>query len=84
MALQLALDAPDVVHSLALLESALLAVPTGPYGAQAIQRYRAGDKEGVIDVWVAGVCGPTYRSVLAQALPGAFEQAVADADTFFD
>jgi pimeloyl-ACP methyl ester carboxylesterase len=30
-----------------------------------------------------GVCGPDYRAPLERALPGAFEQAVADADTFF-
>jgi pimeloyl-ACP methyl ester carboxylesterase len=83
IALQLALDAPGVVGSLALLETALLAVPTGPYGAQAVERYRAGDKAGAVDAWMRGVCGPAYRATLEQALPGAFEQAVADADTFF-
>jgi pimeloyl-ACP methyl ester carboxylesterase len=31
-----------------------------------------------------GICGPGYREVLDQALPGSFDQAVADADTFFD
>jgi pimeloyl-ACP methyl ester carboxylesterase len=30
-----------------------------------------------------GVSGPSYRAVLDQVLPGAFEQAVVDADTFF-
>ena len=30
-----------------------------------------------------GACGPGYRAVLDQALPGAFAQHVADADTFF-
>ena len=30
-----------------------------------------------------GVCGPDYRAPLEAALPGATEQAVADADTFF-
>jgi pimeloyl-ACP methyl ester carboxylesterase len=30
-----------------------------------------------------GVCGPDYRAALEQALPDAFDQAVADADTFF-
>jgi pimeloyl-ACP methyl ester carboxylesterase len=38
MALQLALDAPDRVLSLALLEPALLAVPSGPYAGEAIGR----------------------------------------------
>ena len=83
MALQLALDTPDAVRSLALLEPALLAVPTGPYGPEAIERYRAGDKAGAVDTWMRGVCGPAYAEVLERTIPGAFEQAVADADTFF-
>jgi pimeloyl-ACP methyl ester carboxylesterase len=83
IALQLALDAPGVVGSLALLETALLAVPTGPYGPAAVERYRAGDKAGAVDTWMRGVCGPDYRAALERALPGAVEQAVADADTFF-
>jgi pimeloyl-ACP methyl ester carboxylesterase len=82
IALQLALDAPETVGSLALLEPALLAVPTGPYGAQATERYRAGDKAGAVDAWMRGVCGPDWRAVFEEALPGAVEQAVADADTF--
>jgi 3-oxoadipate enol-lactonase len=83
MALQMALDAPETVQSLALLEPALLAVPTGPYGAQAIERYRAGDKAGAVDTWMRGVCGPAYREVMEKVLPGACDQAVADVDTFF-
>jgi pimeloyl-ACP methyl ester carboxylesterase len=83
MALQLALDAPEVVQSLGLLEPALLAVPSGPYGAQAMERYLAGDKTGAIDTHMRGVCGPDYRAAFEKALPGAFDQAVADADTFF-
>ena len=81
--LRLALDAPERVHSLALLEPALLAVPTGPYGAEAFGRYQAGDKAGAIDAWMRGVCGPDYAEVMERAIPGAVDQAVADADTFF-
>jgi pimeloyl-ACP methyl ester carboxylesterase len=82
IALQLALDTPSVVGSLALLETALLAVPTGPYGAQAMERYRAGDTHGAVDTWMRGVCGPDWRAVFDEVLPGAAEQAFADADTF--
>ena len=49
----------------------------------AVQLYRAGDKAGAVDTFLRGVCGPDYRAVLDRALPGAFDQAVADADTFF-
>jgi pimeloyl-ACP methyl ester carboxylesterase len=87
IALQLALDAPDVVHSLALLEPALMSVPSvqtsRAFLGNAVQLYRAGDKAGAIDTFLRGVCGPGYRAVLDQALPGAFDQHVADADTFF-
>lgn len=88
IALQLALDAPDAVHSLALLEPALMAVPSAQtsraFVGTAIQLYRAGDKAGAIDTFLRGTCGPGYRAVLDQALPGAFDQHVADAGTFFD
>ena len=87
VALQLALDAPAAVHSLALLEPALYAVPSAQtsraFVGAAIQLYRTGDKAGAVDTFLRGVCGPGYRTVLDQALPGAFAQHVADADTFF-
>jgi pimeloyl-ACP methyl ester carboxylesterase len=87
VALQLALDAPDAVHSLAILEPVLYAVPSVETSRRfigtAVQLYRAGDKAGAIDTSLRGVCGPGYRAVLDQALPGAFDQHVADADTFF-
>ena len=83
MALQLALDFPDSVQSLALLETALLAVPSRPFAGEAMQQYRAGDKAGAVDIWMRGVCGENYRAVLDDVLPDAFDQAVADADTFF-
>jgi pimeloyl-ACP methyl ester carboxylesterase len=90
MALQLALDAPDAVHSLALLEPARPAAPTALHREMvrtvvepALERHAVGDKAGAVDTWMRGVCGPDYGAVLEQALPGAFNQAVVDADTFF-
>jgi pimeloyl-ACP methyl ester carboxylesterase len=87
IALQLALDAPQAVHSLALLEPALYSVPSAEtsmrFVAAAVELYRAGDRTGAIDIFLRGVCGPGYRAVLDQALPAAFDQHVADADTFF-
>lgn len=83
MAVQLALDAPDAVRSVALLEMALMAVPSGSFAPEAIGQYRAGDKRAAVDTWMSGVCGPAYREVFDRVLPGAFDQAVTDADTFF-
>lgn len=42
-----------------------------------------GDKAAAVDTFLQGTCGAGYRALLDQVLPGAFEQAVADADTFF-
>jgi len=83
IALQLAVDHPESVTSLALLETALLAVPTGPFAGQAIQQYRDGDHATAVDTWLGGVAGPDYRATLDRVLPGAFDQAVTDAGTFF-
>ena len=90
VALQLALDAPDAVHTLTLMEAARPAAPTDAerqFGTDvvlaALQRYRAGDKAAAVDIFFRGVFGPGYRAALDHGLPGAFEQAVADADAFF-
>jgi pimeloyl-ACP methyl ester carboxylesterase len=90
IALQLALDFPDVVHSLALMEPAR---PTPPmeeqaqfvrdFVAPALQRYRAGDKAGAVDAFARGVFGSDYRHPLERGFPGVLKQAVADADAFF-
>jgi len=87
IALQLALDAPDVVQSLAVLEPALMSVPSAAtsrvFVGKAVQLYRGGEKVEAIDTFLRGTCGPGYRAVLDRVLPGAFDQHVADADTFF-
>jgi pimeloyl-ACP methyl ester carboxylesterase len=86
IALQLALAEPEMVQSLALLEMAL-AVPGGSPGRtgipESIELYRAGDKSGAVDTFMRAVAGPDYRASADRVLPGAFEQAVKDADTFF-
>ena len=87
IALQFALDAADMVHSMALLEPALMSVPSvqasRAFLETAVQLFRAGDKARAMDTFLRGVCGPGYRAVLDLTLPGAFDQHVADADTFF-
>jgi pimeloyl-ACP methyl ester carboxylesterase len=88
VALQLALDAPDVVHSLAILEPALMTVPSAAtsrvFVGKAVELYRAGKKADAVDTFLRGVCGPGYRAVLDAVLPDAFQQHVADAATFFE
>jgi len=89
IALQLTLDAPGMVHSLALLEPPLLpAVPSGPQFSEWITSvtkvYETGDKVASADAALIGVFGPNYRQLVDGALPpGAFDLGVADIDTFF-
>jgi pimeloyl-ACP methyl ester carboxylesterase len=91
IALQLALDAPDMVHSLVLMEPALPVTAGGPERmlatrkrmAPAFEAFRAGDKARAIDVFMQQVSGPAYRAAVEKSLPGAFARGVADADTFF-
>jgi len=83
IALQIALDAGERVQSLALLEPALLAVPSPPEVPRAIELFRAGDKTAAVETFLRGTCGPDARVPLEKAIPGAFNQALASADTFF-
>jgi pimeloyl-ACP methyl ester carboxylesterase len=83
MALQFALDAPDAVQSLVLLEPPLMAVPSDPRVPRAIELFRTGDKDAAVDTFLQGTCGPDYRPALERAVPDAFDQALAGADTFF-
>ena len=90
IALQLALDAPDAVHTLALMEAARPVPPTEAqaefvheFVEPAVARHRAGDKAAGVDTFFRGVFGSGYRRRLEEGLPGAFDRAVADADAFF-
>jgi len=88
IALQLTLDTPDVVHSLALLEPGLMVGATARSYRDALtqgqQRFREGSPTVVVDEFLQVRFGAGYRAALEQVLPGAFAQAVADAATSFD
>jgi pimeloyl-ACP methyl ester carboxylesterase len=90
VAVQLALEQPEMVHTLALLELSLLSVPAaegflakvGP----AFQAYAAGDHETALAVFMAAVSGLEWgacRALLDKRIPGAVGAAIKDADTFF-
>jgi len=86
IALQLGLDNPAVVHSLVLLEPALMVGESAQSYREAMvrgeQRYREVGAAVAVDEGLT-VRWPTYREVLDRLLPGAFDQAVADAETTF-
>jgi pimeloyl-ACP methyl ester carboxylesterase len=90
VALQLALDYPGLVHTLALFEPTLMAVPSaGAFFAKAgpsLEAYGAGDREGAMASFLSAVCGLDWdqcRTVIENHVPGAVAQAMKDADTFF-
>jgi pimeloyl-ACP methyl ester carboxylesterase len=87
IALQLALDAPAAVRSLSLLEPPLMAVPSGEQIGEAMGRiagiYESGDKANAVDAFLQDICGKHYRTPLDKSVPGGYDQAVADADTFW-
>lgn len=88
VALQLAVDAPEVVATLALFEPPFLAVPSGPQFFEAagpiIERYHSGDRVGAVHAFFALVGGPDWRSQVERTVPGGVEQAENDAATLFE
>ncbi len=90
IALQLALDAPQVVHSLTLLEPAKVRfVPSGAeFGKQtmepAMAQYRAGDHAGAVDAFMRVVVAPNWKSDLARTIPEGPDQAERDVRTMFE
>jgi pimeloyl-ACP methyl ester carboxylesterase len=90
LALQLALDFPDAVQTVVVMEPARPTPSTEAqaefireFVAPAVGLYREGDRAGAVDRFARGVFGPDYRAALDRGLPGGFEQALADADGFF-
>ncbi|WP_448624051.1 alpha/beta fold hydrolase [Geodermatophilus sp. URMC 64] len=90
VALQTALDFPDRVASLALLEPLLgfalsLEAAAGVEATvrTALPRFAAGDAEGAVDAWLTSAFGPGYREALERALPGSWPAVVRDAATAF-
>jgi len=88
VALQMALDAPTRVHSLALLEPGLVSAPSGEeFGAAAAriaERYQSGDADGALVAFLTLVGGDDPVARISKTLPaGWYEQALADLSTLF-
>lgn len=88
VALQLAVDAPGIVYSLALFEPLLLAVPSGLQFLEAVgplvKKYTAGDRMGAVDGFLSLVGGPDWQAEVSRTVPGGPEQAEKDAATGFE
>jgi pimeloyl-ACP methyl ester carboxylesterase len=88
--LQLAVDRPDVVHALALLEPPLMGVPSaGAFfekAGPALAAYGSGDREGAMAGFLSMVSSldwETCRTVIEKHVPGGVAQAMKHADNFF-
>jgi pimeloyl-ACP methyl ester carboxylesterase len=89
VALQLALDRPEVVQTLTLLEPWLTASPSAPaFFEQAgppMEAYHSGEKETAMAGFISlasGLDWETARAVIDDYVPGSVAQAITDADTF--
>jgi len=87
---QLALDHPEKVHTLTLLEPTLMSLPLGgPFlkaAGPVFEAYRGGDHSGAFAMFVAAASGLDWepcRALLEERIPGVVAQSVEDADTFF-
>jgi pimeloyl-ACP methyl ester carboxylesterase len=90
VAVQLALDHPRRVQSLALLELSLLSIPAAvgllEKAGPAFNDYAEGRPEAALATFMSAVSGLEWdacRALLDERIPGAVPQTIADADTFF-
>jgi pimeloyl-ACP methyl ester carboxylesterase len=90
IALQLAMDSPDVVRTLALLEPPLAAAPSAAAffekAGPALAAYGAGDRQGSMSKFLSLVCSldwETCRSVIEKAVPDGVALAMGRSDDVF-
>jgi pimeloyl-ACP methyl ester carboxylesterase len=87
IALQLAVDAPELVHSLVLLEPS---IPIGRNGQERLDQlfgpvaeaYRSGDKRRAMEIFSDATFGTNWEQIVEHAIPGCVEQGVRDFDAF--
>ena len=90
IALQLAVNEPDLVHTLVLLEPPLTsAASAGAFfekAGSAVAAYRSGNREDAMAKFLSVVSGldwETCRTVIDKHVPGGVLQAMKDVHTFF-
>ena len=87
---QLALDHPEKVHTLTMLEPTLVSLPLGQAFLKAagpvFEAYRNGDHSAAFAMFVSAASGLDWdmcRALLEERIPGVVAQSIQDADTFF-
>lgn len=91
IALQLAVDSPDTVQTLALLEPPLLSAPSaGAFfekAGPALAAYASGDRDAAMAKFLSMVSSldwETCRKVIDKYVPGGVARAMKDADNLFE
>jgi pimeloyl-ACP methyl ester carboxylesterase len=88
MALQLALEAPELVHSLVLLEPALMVGASAQAYRESLlqsaRRYRTEGPQVVMEEFFRARWPSYTRAALESVLPGGFQQALVDAPATFE
>jgi pimeloyl-ACP methyl ester carboxylesterase len=83
VALQLALDSPEIVRSLIIAEPPIFNPDAPPASfARLTDTYKSGDKTGAMATFSQMSYGPEWRT-LAARVPGGPDQVFADTDTVF-
>ena len=90
VATEMALNEPERLASLTLMEPLLgffLTADAAAFVAKAAEvalpRFASGDAAGALEAWLTGAFGPGFRTILEQNLPGAWDQAITDAEASF-
>jgi pimeloyl-ACP methyl ester carboxylesterase len=87
IALQLALDAPDAVRSLALLEPPVMSAVTDLRGMHALReagpRWQQGDARGAVDLFMKGMVDPDYQKFFEDTSPHGIQELLDGATAFF-
>jgi pimeloyl-ACP methyl ester carboxylesterase len=87
IALQFAVDAPDSVHSLVLLEPSIPGVRSGQERLDqlfrpVVEAYGSGRKRKAMEIFCDATCGPSWQAIVEHTIPGGIEQGVRDFDAF--
>ena len=90
IAAQLALDHPEKVHTLTLLEPTLMSLPLGAAfltaASPVFEAYGSGDHSRAFAMFVTSASGLDWercQALLEERIPGVVTQSIKDADTFF-
>lgn len=88
IALQLAVESPDLVHTLALLEPPPLHTPSEPEfraaSAAVLADYQNRGAGPAVDAFLTRIVGPDWRTAAADVLPATEEQLHSDMATFVE